>query len=101
MSGSTLRQSVRISNPQGFHMRPKQRFAELAMQFASEVRVIWDGQGYNGKSMWDLMLVGAEQNHEVIVEAEGPDAAEAVPALVAVLAAPGGEDGGAAPEAGG
>jgi len=101
MSGSTLRQTVRVINPLGFHMRPKMRFAELAMQCASTVTVIWEGKRYNGKSMWDLMLVAAEQGQDVTVEAEGPDAGEALPALVAVLAAPGTEDGGAAPEGGG
>jgi phosphocarrier protein HPr len=94
MSGSTLRRSVRITNPQGFHMRPKAAFAQLAMRFASDVAVLWDGQRFNGKSMMDLMLVGAEQNQEVVVEAEGPDAAEAVAALADVLASPGPEDNG-------
>jgi phosphotransferase system HPr (HPr) family protein len=98
MNDSTLRQNVRITNPQGFHMRPKAAFAELAMRFTSEVRVVWQGQGFNGKNMWDLMLVGAEQNSEVVVEVDGPDAAEALLALVAVLGAAGPEDGGLEPK---
>ena len=100
MSAATLRQTVRVTNPQGFHMRPKAAFAELAMKFASTVTVHWKGNAFNGKSMWDLMLVDAEQNSEVVVEADGPDAAEALAALAAVLGAPGTEDcGAAAPEA--
>jgi phosphotransferase system HPr (HPr) family protein len=98
MSDSTLRQSVRITNPQGFHLRPKAAFVRLAMKFASEVWVFWDNQRFNGKSILDLMLVAAEQNHEVVVETEGPDAAEALPALVAVLAAASMDDGDPAPD---
>jgi phosphocarrier protein HPr len=85
MNGYPLRQAVRITNPQGFHMRPKAAFAELAGRFQSNVAVHWDGRAWNGKSMWDLMLVAAPQDAEVVVEVDGPDAAEALAALVAVL----------------
>jgi phosphocarrier protein HPr len=85
MNGFPLRQAVRITNPQGFHMRPKAAFAELAGRFQSNVAVYWEGRAWNGKSMWDLMLVAAPQDDEVIVEVDGPDAAEALAALVAVL----------------
>jgi phosphocarrier protein HPr len=88
MSGFPLRQAVRITNPQGFHLRPKAAFAELASRFQSNVAVHWDGRTWNGKSMWDLMLVAAPQDDEVVVEVEGPDAAEALAALVAVLSEP-------------
>ena len=91
MSDGALRQKVVIRNPQGFHMRPKAAFVKLASGFPCDVRVCWNGQAFNGKSMFELMLLAAEQGQEVVVEAAGAGADEAVPALAAVLAAVGEE----------
>jgi phosphocarrier protein len=83
-----LRRTVQITNPIGFHLRPKMAFAKLAERFESSVRVIWEGRAGDGKSMWDLMLVSAPQGSEVTIEVSGPDAAAAIDALAAVLASP-------------
>lgn len=89
----TLTRTVQITNPLGFHMRPKMGFARLASQFDCAVTVSWQGRSGNGKSMWDLMLVAAPQGDEVTVEVAGPDAGTALEALVELLAAPSmGED---------
>jgi phosphocarrier protein len=80
-----LQQTVVIRNPQGFHMRPKAAFVRQAGQFQSDVRLYWNGQAFNGKSMFELMLLAAEQGQEVTVEAEGSDAADALAALTAVF----------------
>jgi phosphotransferase system HPr (HPr) family protein len=84
-----LQQTVVICNPQGFHMRPKAAFARLAGDYQCDVRVSWNGQTFDGKSMWALMGVAAEPGHAVTVEVNGPDADQALPALVAVLCHPG------------
>jgi phosphocarrier protein len=88
MSGP-LQQRVIICNPHGFHMRPKSAFARRAAQFQSEIRVLWNGQTFNGKSMFELMLAAAPQGDEMTIEVEGPDAAEALGPLAAILADPG------------
>jgi phosphocarrier protein len=95
MNASPLRQSVRIANPRGFHLRPMGAFAELAGRFQSAVKITWEHRTCNGKSMWDLLQMAAPQGSEFVLEVDGPDAAEALPALVAVLAA---EDSGPEPE---
>jgi phosphocarrier protein HPr len=77
--------SARVVNPQGFHMRPKAAFAELAGRFQSEVTITWEGRIVNGKSMWDLMLVAALPGSEVSIEAVGADATEAVDCLVKLI----------------
>ena len=85
----SLQQTVVIRNPQGFHMRPKAAFARLAGDYQCEVRVLWNGQTFDGKSMWALMGVAAEPGHSVTIEVTGPDAEQALPCLAAVLAHPG------------
>jgi phosphotransferase system HPr (HPr) family protein len=86
-NGSPLRRRVTLTNAQGFHMRPIRAFVELAVQFQSTVRVSRDNrEAVDGKSMLSLMLLSAEKGTELIVEADGPDAAAALEALVELLA---------------
>ena len=82
MNGETLRQTVVITNPQGFHMRPLTAFVELARKFQSAVVVCRDDQRSNGKSPLELMTLGAEQGTELTLEVSGSDAQAALDALV-------------------
>ena len=81
-----LRSVVKIKNPNGFHMRPKAAFVEAALRFASEVKLIWEGQVFNGKSMFELMLVAAAEDSEVTLEVFGLDSHLALQELEKVLA---------------
>ena len=85
MSGESLESKVRITNPQGFHIRPMSAFAETAGRFKSNVTVQKDDLKVNGKSIWELMMLAAEQGTELTIRAEGSDAAEAIAALVQVV----------------
>jgi phosphotransferase system HPr (HPr) family protein len=89
MSGEPLRQTVRIVNPQGFHMRPISAFIKCASRFESTVQLAKaDSEAVNGRSVLALMGLGAEQGAELTVEVSGPDAEEALSALVEVLSRP-------------
>jgi phosphotransferase system HPr (HPr) family protein len=88
MNGVPLQHKVVITNPQGFHMRPMAAFAQLASRFESSVKVSREGQSVNGKSILDLMLLAAAQGTELTLEVAGPDAKDALDALVNLLKAP-------------
>ncbi len=92
MNGEILRQTVVITNPHGFHMRPLTVFVEIARKFQSTVFVCKNEQRSNGKSPLELMTLGAEQGTELVLEVSGSDAQAALEALVPVLAAPSPED---------
>jgi phosphotransferase system HPr (HPr) family protein len=92
MSNPTLQRTVLVTNPQGFHMRPAAAFAELAGRFQSTVTVSKDGRLVNGKSLLELLFLAAEQGSELVLQASGPDAGEALDALAGVLAAPADEE---------
>lgn len=83
---SLLKKVVKIKNPNGFHMRPKAAFVEAACRFASDVKLIWDGQTFNGKSMFELMMVAAAEDSEVTIEVLGPDSQSALMELEKLLA---------------
>jgi phosphocarrier protein len=97
MNGDPLRKTVVITNPQGFHMRPMAAFAQLASRFDSSVKVSREGQSVNGKSILDLMLLAAAQGTELTLEVAGPDAPDALDALVNLLKAPPEEESSEAP----
>ena len=85
MNGDIRQQKVLITNPQGFHMRPISAFAQLAGRYQSTITVTKDGRRVNGKSPLELMFLAAEQGSELLLEANGPDADDAIAALVQLL----------------
>ena len=86
MTGDSIRQTVLITNPHGFHMRPMQAFVEVANRFPCAVTVTREGKpSVSGKSMWGLLGLVAEQGTELVIEVSGPDANQALQELVLVL----------------
>jgi len=85
MNGETLRRSVRITNPNGLHLRPLTAFAQRAQQFQARIAVIKDGQAVDGKSPFEMFLMVSPPGAELIIEATGPDAQIALDALAASL----------------
>ena len=63
------------------HARAAVKFVQLAAHFKSEIRVIKDGTSVNGKSIMGLLTLVAALGYSIVIEAEGPDAEEAVSAL--------------------
>lgn len=88
MNDTSFQRRVVLANPHGLHMRPSAAFAELAGKFQSSVTVSRAGCSVNGKSVWDLLLLAAEHGAELTLEADGPDAPEALDALSALLTTP-------------
>jgi phosphocarrier protein HPr len=74
-----------IRNSQGLHARPADMFARLARQFQSRIELVREGQRVEASSIMDLLTLGAAKGTELILEAEGPDAEEAVEALATLV----------------
>ena len=86
MADDTLRHTVAITSPAGFHMRPMAAFAETANRFPCLVNVLRAGkEPVNGKSMLGLMGLNAPPGTELVIEVAGPNAAEALQALMQVF----------------
>lgn len=83
---------ARIVNRLGLHARPAAEFVKVAGKFRSSVVVSKDGMDVNGKSIMGMMMLAAECGSSLTIRAEGEDAAAAVEALCALVAAGFGED---------
>jgi len=79
------RQERQIRNRAGMHARAAVKFVQLAAHFKSEIRVVKDGSPVNGKSIMGLLTLVAALGTPIVIEAEGPDAEEAVAALAALV----------------
>lgn len=76
---------VCITNRQGLHLRPADMFARTASQFQATIDVVKGGQRVDGKSVLSIVTLVAEQGTELSIEAKGPDAQEALRALVELV----------------
>ncbi|MFW6280182.1 MAG: HPr family phosphocarrier protein, partial [Planctomycetota bacterium] len=76
---------VQIKNPLGFHVRPVQRFSELARAFAGDVEVEINDKKADGKSVMGLMSLGAQSGSEMKIITRGPDARQALDVLKFVV----------------
>ena len=74
-----------VRNKYGFHIRPSTQFMDLSRKFASSVTVEAGDISADGKSILELMTLGAAWNSVVRITADGPDEAEAVQALKALI----------------
>ena len=85
MESSTLRNRFVLTNHQGLHMRPCGAIAAAAVRFRSNVTLSLPDRKVNAKSILDLMTLGAPKGTELAIEIEGPDAREALDAMVGVF----------------
>jgi phosphocarrier protein len=83
---------VTIVNRKGLHARASAKFVKCAEQFDADIRVTRDGQSVGGTSIMGLMMLAASIGSSITIEAEGPEAPEAIEALVQLIADKFGED---------
>ena len=80
-----LRRKLTIVNPRGLHARASRKLAELALKYDAQVIVRREDDQADGTSLMDLMMLGAGIGMEIEVEAHGPQAAEALAAVSALI----------------
>ncbi len=87
-----LRARVIIPNKKGLHARASAKIVEASSRFQSDIHVIKDGVSANGRSIMGLMMLAASLGKEVEITVRGPDAAEAMKAILALVEAKFGEE---------
>ena len=78
---------VVIRNIKGLHARASAKFVKCAERFVAEVTVTREGQQVGGTSIMGLMMLAAGPGSELHITAQGPQAPEALQALVALVEA--------------
>ena len=81
----TATRSVTVVNPQGFHARPAHLFVKLAASYTCQVEIVKGNEVINGKSILDLLTLGAGNGTTLVLRANGPDCEAAVEALAQLI----------------
>lgn len=83
----TARITVTVPNRLGLHARPAMLFAERAQGHVADVRVHRSDsdEQVDGKSIMHLMMLAATKGTELVIEATGSGAQDAVNALRALV----------------
>ena len=82
---------VELTNRLGLHARACVKVVQLASQFRCNVCLIWNGRRASARSMMAVMLLAAGVGATIRLETSGPDEAEAMTAMVQLIAGQFGE----------
>ena len=75
-----------MPNPQGLHVRPAQRIAEIAQKFEATITISRDdGKPVNAKSPMNVLQLSGPQGIRLTIRARGADAPQALAELVALV----------------
>ncbi|MBL1431084.1 HPr family phosphocarrier protein [Oceanicaulis sp. AH-315-P02] len=85
MSQQRHEQNVTIVNERGLHARAAAKFVAKAAEFSSEIYVSCNGERVNANSIMELLMLACQQGKQVVIEALGDDAADAMQALVLLV----------------
>ncbi|MGD0189653.1 MAG: HPr family phosphocarrier protein [Rhizomicrobium sp.] len=94
MTGEPERLSAvaKIVNKKGLHARASARLVEAAARFQSQITITKDEQSVDARSIMGLMMLAASLGCEIRIDVVGPDADEALRAVLALVDAKFGED---------
>ena len=80
------RAETEIINKLGLHARASAKLTQLAGKYQSEVWMAKGPRRINAKSIMGVMMLAAGKGSKVTIETDGADEAEAMDALLALIA---------------
>ena len=78
-------EKVTITNEQGMHMRPASVMSQTMTPFVSNVKIVFNGNEYDAKSVMMLMTACMKCGSEIEIKCDGPDEKEALDAAVKIV----------------
>lgn len=81
-----IQTQLTLLNSMGLHARAAAAFVKAVKDLKVEVAVRWEGQTANGRSVLDLLTLGAPQGSVLDVQIQGEDAEEALSTLTRLVA---------------
>ena len=73
-----IKKELIVKNKQGLHARPAAVFVQIANKFDARITVRNDDEEVNGTSIMGILMLGAEKDSLIVVEADGTDAEAAL-----------------------
>jgi phosphocarrier protein HPr len=76
---------VNVANSLGVHARLAAHIVQLASTFRCSVSLAFNGRTANARNILAVMLLAASVGSTILIEASGPDEAEALEALSSLI----------------
>jgi phosphocarrier protein HPr len=92
VAAGALSRTCPIINRKGLHARATAKFVQCVERFQSAITVTRAGETVGGTSIMGILTLGAGIGTTITVTATGPDAAEALDAIAALVSNRFGED---------
>jgi phosphocarrier protein HPr len=80
------RAEAEIVNKLGLHARASAKLTQTASQFASQIWLERNGRRVNAKSIMGVMMLAAARGSTITIDTDGPDAEQALQALLSLIA---------------
>lgn len=74
----SIKKKVIVKNKQGLHARPAAIFVQIANRFDSQITIEKNNETVNGKSIMGILTLEISKGSEIVIEATGCDAKEAI-----------------------
>jgi phosphocarrier protein HPr len=85
MPENVMERTVTIGSKSGLHARPAAIFVQNAKGFQCQITLSKNEKTANAKSILSVLTLGAEQGDQIVLKADGDDAASAIDRLVSLL----------------
>ena len=79
------RREIEIVNKLGLHARASAKLTQLAAKFQSDVQIGRNGRKVNAKSIMGVMMLAAGKGSKITLEIAGPDEAQAMDEICALV----------------
>lgn len=80
-----IKTTILIINKLGLHARASAKFVSTTMRFQSQIEVTCQSKTVNGKSIMGVMMLAASQGCELTLDINGPDEADMLEAVIALI----------------
>ena len=76
---------VKVADTLGVHARLAAKIVQLVSRFKCSVSLAFNGRSANARNILAVMLLAASVGSTILIEADGPDEAEAIAALTSLI----------------
>jgi phosphotransferase system HPr (HPr) family protein len=81
-----IRREITITNQLGLHARPAAEFVRATKAFRSQIWIVKGAERFSAGSIMEVLTANLNCGEKATIEADGPDAKEAVEKLVQLVA---------------
>lgn len=83
---------LKVTNAEGFHMRPATNFANAMAKYSADVKIQFQNMDVNGKSVMNLIAACIKFGAEIKIICDGADEEEALKEAVSMVESGFGEE---------